>query len=293
MCVYVVNSFGDQRTNLKLLTHMFHPWSLFDWGSGLPTKYEKHSKDFVDTLDYILFDTTHFTQSEILNVPTSFKKLNKSRVQNGHLLPSNIWPSDHIAIGTRLSFKKGELDDDDDKKEGPLEESSDKHKDTEKEAQGTSSNTKKYTSYHDYDEADAAAVKTPDNETMGDSDVPLCGVINGDGLGPPPPPILPDNETMSDSDIPLCGVINGDGLGSPPPILPSPPMGLFLPQASPVKGEVPTDNPTSHGQRCDCGCVPPVLSLFEMAELRRKAREAKKLQQQQRHQYEEEEEADY
>jgi hypothetical protein len=27
-----------------------------------------------------------------------------------------------------------------------------------------------------------------------------------------------------------------------------------------------------HGERCNCGCIPPILSLFEMAELRKQAR---------------------
>jgi hypothetical protein len=34
--------------------------------------------------------------------------------------------------------------------------------------------------------------------------------------------------------------------------------------------------PAAHSKRCDCGCVPAIPSLFEMAQLRRKAREEKK-----------------
>lgn len=37
-------------------------------------------------------------------------------------------------------------------------------------------------------------------------------------------------------------------------------------------GNHPT--PINHPVRCACGCVPNILSLFEMAELRKKAREA-------------------
>jgi hypothetical protein len=34
----------------------------------------------------------------------------------------------------------------------------------------------------------------------------------------------------------------------------------------------PPPPPVVHGERCPCGCVPAVLSLFEMAELRKQAR---------------------
>jgi hypothetical protein len=60
--------------------------------------------DFVDTLDYIAFDATHFRPTEHLYVPTSFKELNARDIRNGHLLPSIDWPSDHLAIGVQLEF---------------------------------------------------------------------------------------------------------------------------------------------------------------------------------------------
>jgi len=49
--------------------------------------------------------------------------------------------------------------------------------------------------------------------------------------------------------------------------------------SNPVDGDIPVlpfvaNDHEPHGPRCGCGCVPPILSLFEMAELRRKAREA-------------------
>lgn len=60
------------------------------------------------------------------------------------------------------------------------------------------------------------------------------------------------------------------GKSAPPP----PPLRKALGSPSPAT------LPTAHAPKCDCGCVPNVLSLFEMAELRKQARlkkeEAKK-----------------
>lgn len=42
--------------------------------------------------------------------------------------------------------------------------------------------------------------------------------------------------------------------------------------SSPSPSSAPTGRPLNHGQRCLCGCVPNVPSLFEMAELRKQAR---------------------
>jgi hypothetical protein len=41
---------------------------------------------------------------------------------------------------------------------------------------------------------------------------------------------------------------------------------------APPPPPVPQMLPNMHGQRCACGCVPNILSLFEMAELRKQAR---------------------
>jgi len=57
------------------------------------------TSDFVGTLDYIFYESSKFEQLERLNVPTSFRTLNPRGETNGHLLPSDIWPSDHLAIG--------------------------------------------------------------------------------------------------------------------------------------------------------------------------------------------------
>jgi hypothetical protein len=60
----------------------------------------------------------------------------------------------------------------------------------------------------------------------------------------------PEAENMEDATTAMfCGAL-GDSSQFPPP--PPPPV--------------------AHGQRCPCGCVPAVMSLFEMAELRKQAK---------------------
>ena len=61
---------------------------------------------FVDTLDYILFDKRFFYPIERLEVPCTFEELSDGRthIENSHLLPSDVWPSDHLAIAARFAF---------------------------------------------------------------------------------------------------------------------------------------------------------------------------------------------
>jgi uncharacterized protein with PIN domain len=62
--------------------------------------------DFCDTLDYILYEeATHLSVSAKLYVPTSFDELADGYTEpNAHLLPSDVWPSDHLAIGARFDW---------------------------------------------------------------------------------------------------------------------------------------------------------------------------------------------
>jgi hypothetical protein len=133
-------------------------------GEKLP--FTNVTDSFVNTLDYIFFVKEQFALTEILHVPKSFPELNGDDIENGHLLPSNIWPSDHLAVGACLSFR----------------------------TQGA---------------------------TTGSLD-----------------------ETVPTFCWPA---INEQSPASPP-------------------------IPNAHGQRCGCGCVPQIKSLFEMAELRKQAR---------------------
>jgi mRNA deadenylase 3'-5' endonuclease subunit Ccr4/uncharacterized protein with PIN domain len=64
--------------------------------------------DFVGLLDYVLFERTHFTKTGQLYIPTSFNELNKKyNIRNGHLLPSDVWPSDHLAVGAQFTIEIG------------------------------------------------------------------------------------------------------------------------------------------------------------------------------------------
>ena len=63
------------------------------------------TSEFVGLLDYVFFEPAKFEKVSNLFVPTSLKAMNHNRITGGHLLPSNEWPSDHIAVGARLAFK--------------------------------------------------------------------------------------------------------------------------------------------------------------------------------------------
>jgi hypothetical protein len=128
---------------------------------------------FIDTLDYIFFDKERLTATEILDIPTNFPQLNNKSIKNGHLLPSDVWPSDHLAIGARLTFSEPVRDD------------------------------------------------------------------------------VPAEEEKKEELPPLQFCMP---IGNAPPVPPPAPVS------------------TVHKPRCACGCVPNVLSMFEMAALRKQAK---------------------
>ena len=72
-------------------------------GEMLP--FTNVTADFVGLLDYIFFETSEFEQTHRVEVPTSFRKLNNTGETCGHLLPSDVWPSDHLALGARFVLK--------------------------------------------------------------------------------------------------------------------------------------------------------------------------------------------
>ncbi len=123
------------------------------------------TKEFAGTLDYIFFAEKRFEQLRKLTLPTSFREMNPKGVCQGHLIPSDIWPSDHIAVGARLRLKQ---------------------------------------------------IDTPPHDSPG---------------------------TRASDAVNDKGATNNS-------VLP-------------------------HPRSCGCGCVPAILSLFEMAELRKKSREEK------------------
>ena len=60
------------------------------------------TNDFVGTLDYIFYEPHHWQLKSRLHVPTSFREMNITSVNKGHLIPSASWPSDHLAIGVQI-----------------------------------------------------------------------------------------------------------------------------------------------------------------------------------------------
>ena len=71
---------------------------------GLP--FTNVTYDFVDTLDYILFESNLCVKGT-LNTPKSLAELSDGiSERNAHLLPSDVWPSDHLAIGARLDIQR-------------------------------------------------------------------------------------------------------------------------------------------------------------------------------------------
>lgn len=146
-------------------------------GESLP--FTNVTDDFVDVLDYIWYDPRKLKLDSLLWVPQSFVVLNESKLPNGHVLPSDVFPSDHLAIGARLLFNH------------------------------------------------AAAIKSDWARDTSDTKVNV--------------------ESLS--------------TGLPKPI--SSPQDIM---------QTLTFANATHSPRCDCGCVPAIPSLFEMAELRRQAR---------------------
>jgi hypothetical protein len=83
---------------------------------GLSSVYEKSdtseeslpftnvTSSFVGHLDYILYQKKAMKVTDLLYVPRTYTELNDLKIGNGHLLPSQIWPSDHLAIGSRLTW---------------------------------------------------------------------------------------------------------------------------------------------------------------------------------------------
>jgi hypothetical protein len=139
----------------KALGHSFHFRSAYETLTGDDSQqlvnFTNVTFGFVGTLDYIFYDTDILEVTGRLKVPLSFRDLNPNGISRGHILPSNVWPSDHLAVGAKFRFK-----------------------------------TRK--------------------------------------------------RSVEDVNVNICGVVT---------------------------------EKAGHGNKCSCGCVPPILSMFEMAELRR------------------------
>ena len=166
------------------------------------------TSDFLGTLDYIFFPEDRLAVKDKLYVPTTFKELNREDIRKGHLLPSNVWPSDHLAVGARLSFAVS--------------------------APSSSAVT-------------TVALPAPQKEDV--KVTPESKVNNLPQLS---------KEPAFKEEVPLfCVPVDSQSAPPPPP---------------------PKPTPVMHPQRCPCGCVPNIFSLFEMAELRKQARLKKQLE---------------
>jgi uncharacterized protein with PIN domain/mRNA deadenylase 3'-5' endonuclease subunit Ccr4 len=271
-----------------------------DGGELLP--FTNVTAHFVNTLDYIFYERQMFVLLERLFVPTSFRQMNPEAIHNGHLLPSDVWPSDHVAIGARLLLlAPPEQEEDPDQQLEPGE----------------------------------AVPKESDSMTVQNDDTPIAasGQVNDVSANttvttpvapahlpsrthppyhrrpppPPPPPTPPiltwnnlksvehmtvpsydNDDTFNDADYdmmfcaPVAATAGDANVGQqlngnisnipvdPPAEAPPPPPPLSTAVVAPLA--------VNHGQRCDCGCVPPIRSMFEMAELRKQYRKKKGLE---------------
>ena len=264
--------------------------------------------DFVGTLDYILYNTKVMKVTDRLYVPTTFEELNDLGIANGHLLPSYDWPSDHLAIGCRLSFLLNERSE---KPTGlplkSLKSSPDAFPPGPPLPVPWSG---EITSAEDFSESEPK-LPEPGTPSAKPTDLPLKRLKSSPVSFPPGPPMAvpwcgeitaaedfseskpkllePGTPSEKPTDLPLKRLKS-----SPDSFPPGPPMAVpwcgeitaaedFLESEPkfPDPGTPPVDNDVSekpeevhlpHPDRCACGCIPPILSLFEMAELRRQHR---------------------
>jgi hypothetical protein len=239
-------------------------------GSGAETlQFTNVTSDFVGHLDYILHRNDQLEVVDLLYVPKSYAELNDLGIPNGHLLPSYDWPSDHLAIGCRFAFAKTPCKGD------PIGCKSEALVEEDTHSMLGSGAT---------DEEDNSAVVLPPvqahpsgNKSERLNEEPTQSMIwcgaNADeddstatthAIVPPQVQVHP-NETLtqnSTQSMLWCGATadkNDSDAARSADLRPPPPPPVQLPKPG-------------HGQRCACGCIPNVLSLFEMAELRKQAR---------------------
>jgi len=189
--------------------------------------------DFVGNLDYILYQSQAMKVTDLLFVPKTFGELNDFNISNGHLLPSYDWPSDHLAIGCRISFR-------------PVLENIEKEKD------------------QSFKSLKSGPIPFPPGPPLA---VPWCGFIDESNSVSEQRPeeasitsrtTVVSEEAKDDSE--------SDSVSEPAP------KEASITSRNTVVSEETKGASTPHGERCGCGCVPNVPSLFEMAELRRQYR---------------------
>mmetsp|Transcript_16599 Transcript_16599/g.34247 ORF Transcript_16599/g.34247 Transcript_16599/m.34247 type:complete len:178 (-) Transcript_16599:1423-1956(-) len=159
------------------------------------------------------------------------------------------WPSDHLAIGATFSFRNQGTSNGKEAEPAKVNDES------------RSDHSNKSTSAGDPPSKDEPVGSQIENTVTGD----------GNAEKTDPPAILEEQQILSgvppipSNDMSELFCMPLGGAAPPPPIT--------NPQAN--EPQFPSQQ---HGQRCDCGCVPAVPSLFEMAEqrkLRKQRREQK------------------
>ncbi len=196
--------------------------------------------DFVDTLDYIFFDAKKMELTHRLYVPQSLNDLNSSSIARGHLLPSSLWPSDHLAVGSRFVLNN-------------CFSASVEHSEAliPKISNATQQRGKDENSLFDITTLEFCQPI----HSIADDRISLVASQNGDAQASRAPLLEFCQPTALTSEEPTT---------SPGVVQPTQPHN----NGAPV---LPTENVT-HDNRCACGCVPKIPSLFEMAELRRQAK---------------------
>ena len=210
------------------------------------------TSDFVGALDYILFEKDALQQVGRLEIPTNFKTLNTNGLQNGHLLPSDEWPSDHLCIGAKFALKIYNVENISNRL--PL--------------------TVPKTSIPSAYVPEGVTLKPI---TASKTSIPSAYVPEGVTLEP---------ITASKTSIPSAYVPEGvtlELITASKTSIPSAyvPEGVTLEPSSRTSilnayaAEGVTEDMVKHVTPqlgCECGCVPKVLSLFQMAELRKQVR---------------------
>lgn len=204
-------------------------------GENIPFTNVTHQ--FVDTLDYIFFDKMRMKATERLYVPSSFRELGDGRtyIDNAHLLPSDVWPSDHLAIGARLSFL------------------ADEETTVDSKVVPTAMSSLTFTAVVVKDDECGKKFAAPmDNDDAQPLDPDLDIKHASERVRHFVKCDTPSAESDS-TGVPLqfCAPTGGAGISNS---IPLPPLRQV------------------HGQRCGCGCVPAMPSLFEMAERRKQAK---------------------
>uniref|UniRef100_A0A7S0F706 Mut7-C RNAse domain-containing protein n=2 Tax=Craspedostauros australis TaxID=1486917 RepID=A0A7S0F706_9STRA len=187
---------------------------------------------FAGVLDYVMYLPGQLELQERLYVPLEKEDLNCQGIHNGHLLPSFVWPSDHLALGARFSFVN-----DNDGEQGDSEAQDEKN---------------------DSKESSAVTIE-PQLDTESSAMVQIL------------------KQAVKTDDFLFCAPVGGE-ITVPPPVTTIPKLFKQPLASSGQNKDDHDDHPETedHGDKCACGCVPDVLSLFEMAKLRKEARERRK-----------------